>query len=59
MLYWGFVLGYAIETLLIYICVYKPFVDFHYIKKRKLYEGRNLLLKYPFWKFGGKLLFNK
>lgn len=59
MLYWGFVKEYVFETLLIYILIYKPLIDFLYIKKRKLYEGKNLWLKYPFWGYGSKLLFGK
>lgn len=59
MLYFGYILRYTIETLLIYIFIYKPLVDFYFIKKRGLHKGNNLLLKYPFWGFGSKLLFDK
>lgn len=59
MLYFGYILRYPIETLFVYIFVYKPLIDYVYIKKRNLYKGRNLLLKYPFWGYGSKLLFSK
>lgn len=59
MVFGGLVLGYVIETLLVYIFIYKPLVDFYFIRKRCLYKGRNLLLKYPFWGYGGELLFGE
>lgn len=52
----GYLLQHPIPALAIYILVYKPVVDYYYIRKRKLYEGRNLWIKYPFWGYGRKLL---
>ena len=59
MLYFGYINKYTIETLSVYIFVYKPLIDYVYIKKRNLHKDGNLLLKYPFWKYGRKLLFGK
>ena len=41
--------SYLVTTLAFYIIVYKPLVDYIYIKKRKLYTEGNILKKYPFW----------
>lgn len=59
MLYFGYYLKYPISALFIYIFVYKPLVDYLYIKKKKLFKGRYLIFKYPFWGYGRRLLFGK
>lgn len=59
MIYFGYFLNHPIPILLIYILVYKPLIDYFYIKKMKLYDGRCLILKYPFWVYGRKLLFGE
>lgn len=56
MLYFGFYLKYAIPSLILFIFVYRPIVDFVFIKKRELYKGTDLWKKYPFWGFNKKLL---
>jgi hypothetical protein len=40
---------YFVIALAFYIIIYKPLVDYIYIKKRKLYTEGNILKKYPFW----------
>lgn len=59
MICFGYILKYTITVLLIYILVYKPSVDYYYIKKMNLFKGHYLILKYPFWGYGKKLLFGK
>lgn len=59
MLYFGYYLKYPIPVLFIYIFVYKPLVDYFYIKKKKLFKGRYLIFKYPFWGYSKKLLLGK
>ena len=52
-------LGYfgqqVILALCLYVFVYRPIIDYIFIKKRNLYSGRNLICKYPFWGFKRKL----
>ncbi len=48
---------YLIEILFGYILVYRPILDYIYIRKMELHSGKRLFLKYPFWGFHSKLLF--
>ncbi len=57
--YFGYVLQHPIPTLLVLILVFCPTVDYYFIKKRNLFKGSHLILKYPFWGYRRKLLFGE
>lgn len=56
MIVFGYILKFTIPAIVIYILIYKPIIDMVYIKKRRLFKGYFLFLKYPFWGFARKLL---
>lgn len=47
----------VVGSLLFIIFIYEPAVDVFFIRKMKLYTGKGLWKKYPFWSFRKKLLF--
>ncbi len=56
MIVFGYILKFTIPAIVIYILIYKPIIDMVYIKKRGLFKGHFLFLKYPFWGVARKLL---
>lgn len=56
LLYAGYYRKEPIAALLVFLLLYRPVIDYVFIRKMKLYEGKRLWLKYPFWGFTGRLL---
>lgn len=56
LLYWGYFKKEGIQALLVFFLLYRPAIDYVFIRKMKLYEGKRLWLKYPFWGFSNRLL---
>lgn len=47
----------VIALLCFIFFVYEPIIDYIFIKKMNLFQGKGLWKKYPFWGFRKKLLF--
>ena len=56
LLYVGYYKKEPIAALLVFLLFYRPVIDYVFIRKMKLHEGKRLWLKYPFWSFTSRLL---
>ena len=46
-------------NLAILLLIYRPLIDYIFIRKLNLYTGDNLWKRYPFYKFSNEILFGK
>lgn len=56
LLYVGYYQKEPIAALLIFLLLYRPAIDYVFIRRMKLYDGKRLWLRYPFWGFTSRLL---